>query len=99
MIKEVDKLKTINKIDVMSLAKMQAVITTALYLVVGIVMNLVRMVMPAVLPETATIPPGLLGIIGLAISGLIVGFITGALLAAVYNAVVPSVGGIKIELK
>ena len=84
---------------VMSLAKIQAAITCVMYLIVGIVMNLVRMVMPEVMPEASTIPPGLFGIIMLAISGLVLGFVTGALVAGIYNAIVPKVGGIQIELK
>ncbi len=91
-------MKTITKLDVVSLAKIQAVITGAMYLFVAIVSNIAATISPNVLANLG-IPPGITGIIGAALSGLIAGFIAGAIIAWMYNLLAPKIGGIKIELK
>ncbi len=92
------KLKTITKLGVLSIAKMQAVITGLLNLFISVVATVLARVSPDVV-ENAGLPVGGMGIITSTLAGLIVGFIVGALIAAIYNLISPSVGGIQVELK
>ena len=91
-------MKTVKKIGAMSLAKVQAIITGIMYFLVGIVMSLASMVSPEIM-EGSAIPSGIMGVVGLTISGILLGFVTGLLLAGIYNYIVPKVGGVQIELK
>ncbi len=90
-------MKTIKKIDVMSLAKIQAVIVGAIYFLMGAGVSLLSGRYPG-LGEQLGIPVGLMGFVGVTITGLIMGFIVGVVVALVYNLVAPKVGGIKIEI-
>ncbi len=90
-------MKTIKKIDVMSLAKIQAVIVGAIYFLMGAGVSLLSGRYPG-LGEQLGIPVGAIGVIGITLTGIIMGFIIGLVFALVYNLVAPKVGGIKIEL-
>lgn len=92
------KLKKITKIGVLSFAKIQAVLMGSLYLIISLVMNLVGRGNPEIVQQMGySIGWGF--VITYTLSGLIGGFIVGALLAYIYNIISPKVGAIEIELK
>ena len=95
---EVVKLKTIAKLGVMSIAKMQSLITGALYLLTSVAATILGKASPEAVQQ-AGIQIGAAGIVYYTIAGIIGGFIAGALIALVYNAIAPSIGGIQVELK
>lgn len=91
-------MKTITKLGVMSVAKIQAVITGAVYLIMALLANIIGWKNPEIV-ESAGIQLGLMALISYAIAGLLGGFIIGILVAYLYNIVSPKVGGVKIEIK
>jgi hypothetical protein len=91
-------MKKVTKIAVLPLAKIQAVITGILYLVIGAVVNIIGMGKPDVVSEFG-LPPGIIGVLGFAVTGIVLGFVLGALVAWIYNTIAPKVGPIEIELK
>ncbi len=97
-IKEVVKLKTITKLGVLSIAKIQAVITGAVYFITGIASTILGKASPEAVQQ-AGIQVGAMAVIYYTLAGIIGGFIIGALIAVLYNALAPSLGGIQVELK
>lgn len=93
-------MKTITKIDVMSTAKIMAVMVGLLNLIGAILINIAVAMYPNVLQEVAmALQPGVIEAVKYVLSGLIGGFILGAIVAYLYNIVAPKMGGIKIEIK
>ncbi len=91
-------MKTITKVGVMSVAKIQAIVMGVLYLILGILAT----TLAGMSPESVAglgIPTGVSGIVRLTIEGLITGFLVGAVIALLYNVIAPKVGGVQIELK
>lgn len=88
----------LNKVGVMSVAKVTALIYAIIGLVVGILYALAGSA--AVIAGGADMLAGLgiLAIIAAPISYAIVGFIGGAICALLYNVVAAKVGGIQLEL-
>ena len=91
-------MKKVTKIGVMSLAKVQAAVMGIVYFLASAVVNVIGVKNPE-LAASIGIPSGIMGVVGSAISGILIGFVTGAVVALVYNMVAPKVGAIEIELK
>lgn len=91
-------MKTVTQIGVLSLAKVQAVITCLVYLIIGAVVNIIGARNPALVSDFG-LPPGLMGIAGFALTGIIMGFVLGALVGWMYNLIAPKIGGIQVEIK
>ncbi len=98
----------INKIGVMSLAKLEAALMGGLVLVLGVVGTLLVAVSGSTLAPLMGLDAGA-GFIGILIGGLVgtvigaviyavFGFISGAVCALLYNFVADKVGPIEIEL-
>lgn len=86
-----DRMKEIKEIDILSLIKIQAVMMAVIGLIVGVIMSLVLM--------RTLGPASLLAIIGYPIIYLVVGVITSAITAFLYNVLAARIGGVKIQLK
>jgi len=82
----------------MSVAKIQALITGALYLIMAVVANIVGIKSPEII-EAAGVQIGVKALISYVLAGFIGGFVIGAIIAYLYNLIAPKVGGIKIVLK
>jgi len=91
-------MKTVTRIGVLSLAKVQAGITCLMYLVAGIAVNAIGAMNPALVSDFG-LQPGLAGIAGFALTGILIGFVLGALVGWIYNLVAPKIGGIQVEIK
>ena len=91
-------MKTVSKIGVMSLARVQAVVMGVLYLLMGIISTVLAGMNPEAVAALG-VPTGISGIFRLTIGGVITGFIAGAIIAYVYNLIAPKVGGVQVELK
>lgn len=91
-------MKTLTKIGVMSVAKIQALITGALYLLMGVIANIIGLKNPELIMG-AGIQLGITALITYTLAGLIGGFVIGALIAYLYNLLAPRIGGIQIELR
>jgi len=95
----------ITKIDVLSAAKIQAVLMAAFGLVMGIFMTIVGALISSVASAAGAEEMaigGIFGFMGLIIIPLmygIIGFITGAITAFLYNLAAKWVGGLKIEVE
>lgn len=93
-------MKEIKKIDLMSLAKILALI----YAIIGFLAAILAVVAMYLDPLIATsiMPISTFGpiiIVLVPIIYAIVGFIIGAIIAILYNIIASKIGGIKIELK
>ena len=91
-------MKTITKLGVLSVAKIQALITGTLYLIMSIAANLVGMKNPE-LVQQAGLQIGWGTTLVYILTGLVAGFVLGAVVAYLYNMLSPKIGGIQIELK
>ncbi len=91
-------MKTISKIGVLSLARIQAIVMGILYLILGILATVLAGMSPEAVAGLG-VPTGVSGIVRLTIGGIITGFLAGAIIAYAYNLVVPKIGGIQIEIK
>jgi hypothetical protein len=88
----------IKKLDIMSVAKLEAVLMAVMGLVMGIMIGVFGMAMGAMFGSVpAGIGVGLASIIAVPIFYGIMGFIAGAIGAWLYNMAAKWVGGIKIE--
>lgn len=91
-------MKTITKLGVMSIAKLQSLITGAAYLIISVVATVLGRISPETVQQ-AGLSVGVGPIISYTLSGLIGGFIAGALIAFLYNNIAPKIGGIQVEIK
>jgi hypothetical protein len=91
-------MKTISKIGVLSLARIQAIVMGVLYLILGILSTALASLSPESVAGLG-VPTGVSGIVRLTIGGIITGFLAGAVIAYLYNVVAPKVGGVQIELE
>ena len=91
-------MKTITKIGVMSIAKLQAVITGAAYLIMSLLANIVGLKNPEII-QSAGIQTGISALASYTLSGIIGGFVIGALIACLYNTLAPKLGGVQVEIK
>jgi hypothetical protein len=82
----------------MSVAKIQALITGALYLLMGVIANIIGLKNPELIMGVG-IQLGINALITYTLAGLIGGFVIGALIAYLYNLLAPRIGGIQIELR
>jgi hypothetical protein len=91
-------LKTITKVGIMSLAKIQALLTGALYLLMGLAATVVGMKNPELIQQ-AGLQAGGSAILTYTVTGVVGGFLLGLVGAYLYNIIAPKVGGIQLELK
>ena len=91
-------MKTITRLGIMSVAKIQALITAVIYLIMALVANIAGMKNPEIIAG-AGIQLGVKALVSYVLAGLVGGFIIGALIAYLYNLIAPKVGGIQLELK
>ena len=90
-------LKEIKAIDIMSLAKMSAILSA----IAGFIFGIFAAAGLSMMAPTAGIPGfgfGILAIVAFPILYGIVGLICGAIVAIVYNLVAEKIGGIKIDI-
>lgn len=96
-------MQTIKKIGILSMAKVQAIISIILGFIIGIIYAMAMVIAGAVSGSGAfgamTGLLALLSIIGFPIIYGIAGFVFGIITAAIYNLVAGWIGGIEIELK
>lgn len=94
-------MKILTKIDVMSTAKIYAIMMAIFGLVMGIMLAIMNYFLPTatIEPEVAYFPFGWSAIIIFPIMYGIMGFLTGALMAWLYNTLSAKIGGIKLEIK
>ncbi|MBN2112068.1 hypothetical protein JW707_03120 [Candidatus Woesearchaeota archaeon] len=91
-------MKTITKIGVMSVAKIQALLTGVMYLLMGLVATIVGIRNPEIIQQ-AGLQAGWGYVLTYTITGLVGGFILGLVIAYLYNLLAPKIGGIQIEIK
>ena len=91
-------MKTVKKVDIMSMAKVQAVICAIFGLILGITVALFGGIIGSVSGSVMGVW-GIASIIILPILYAIFGFIAGALGAVFYNLAAGWVGGIEVELE
>ena len=82
---------TITEIDVMSLAKLHAVLNGLIGAIMGIVLALIALVKNPILAVVL--------LIGVPIGFAILGFVSGAISALLFNLAVGWSGGLKIDLE
>jgi hypothetical protein len=97
-------MKKIKRVGILSLAKFQAVMMGAVGLVIGLMAYLVQALLlggtPAEAPEAQLAAAfGPMAIILFPVAYGIMGFIVGAVGAALYNLIAKWLGGIEIEIK
>lgn len=91
-------MKTITKLGIMSIAKIQAIITGVLYFIMGVIATLVGMKNPELIQQ-AGLQAGWGSVLTYTVTGVIAGFVLGAAVAYIYNILAPKIGGIQIEIK
>lgn len=92
-------MKTIKKIGVLSLAKIQGILMAIFGLIAGIIFALFSTALSSVAgAEVFGATTGVVAIITLTITYGVIGFIAGAIGALIYNLVAGWVGGIQIDL-
>ncbi|MEK6974075.1 MAG: hypothetical protein AABW41_02460 [Nanoarchaeota archaeon] len=95
-------MKTIEKIGVMSLAKIQALIGLIIGFLYGILLFIVEKIDPSAFAQENTasqIPLGTMALFLGPVGGLVYGFLGGLLIAYLYNLLAKLIGGIKLEFK
>lgn len=92
-------MKTVSRIDVLSCARMNAIVTGFIGGVIAALYALMILLGGLAMGRFAYVLIGLAVIIFVPLLYGLVGFVFGALIAAVYNLVAKKFGGIKIELK
>lgn len=94
-------MKILTKIDIMSTAKIYAVMTAVSGLIMGIMLALMNYFFPTatIEQEVAYFPFGWSAIVIFPIMYGIIGFLAGALMAWLYNTLSAKIGGIKLEIK
>lgn len=95
-------MKTIEKIGVMSLAKIQALIGLIIGLFYGILLFIIEKIDPSAFAQENAASPTPLGTMALflgPVGGLVYGFLGGLLIAYLYNVLAKLIGGIKLEFK
>ena len=93
------KTVTLKRLDVMSVAKIYAVIMAVCGLIYGIILAVVGAMLGSLAGSAAMATGfGLISIIGTPIMFGIIGFVAGAVGAFLYNVVAKRVGGIKLEV-
>jgi len=83
----------LERIGVLSLAKLQAVFMA----LIGLVFAVIYLVFAISFLDISTF--GIIQILGLLISYVIFGFITGAIFAFIYNLIAKRVGGVQLSFK
>ncbi len=91
-------MKTISRIGVMSLAKVQAAITGVMYFILAVALQILGKLQPDFAAQ-AGVASGVKGIITITLSGIAGGFVLGLLVAGLYNLLAPKIGGLQVELK
>lgn len=91
-------MKTITKVGVLSIAKIQSLITGVIYFILGVIINLLGRGSPELVQQTG-LQTGTMALVTYTLTGLIGGFIAGAVIALLYNLLAPRIGGIELELK
>lgn len=95
------QLKEIIEVPVVQLAKVAGIVYAVLFFIIGIFYGLVAGVAAASVPNfgVSGVLLAILIIIVMPILGFITGFIQSAILALIYNWVVPRIGGIQVKVK
>lgn len=101
--KEVKNMNVIKKIGVMSLGKVFAVLYAILGLIVGVFMTLFSLIGAAVGMQESTSMLGgaIVGIFSIILVPIIygaMGFVSGLIMALLYNLVASWVGGLEVEI-
>lgn len=94
----------VKHIDVLTAAKVTAALHGVLGLLIGVVAAFTILVVPMPIAARGLFAPGkgvvaLLALVALPGSYLVIGFVSGALLAALYNLAVHIVGAVEVELE
>jgi len=95
-------MKELKKIDIISLAKFEALFMAILSFVSAIIYTMIGNNMSSQMSEYNIYTTGYMGVISIIVSPIvygILGFIFGMLLAIIYNILAKKIGGIKIEIK
>lgn len=95
------QLKEIIEVPVVQLAKVIGIVYAILFFIIGIFYGLAAGVATSAVPNFGVggLLLAILIIIVMPIIGFIVGFIESAVLALIYNWVVPRIGGIQVKVK
>lgn len=93
-------MKTLTKIDVMSTAKIYALMMTVFGLLLGAIVAIMNYFLSSTVVEPqSAYKMGWSAIIIFPIMYGLMGFLTGALMAWLYNKLAVKIGGIKLEIK
>jgi hypothetical protein len=95
------KLKEIIEVPVVQLAKVVGIVYAILFFIIGIFYGLGAGVAASAVPNfgVSGIFLAILIIIVMPILGFIIGFVESAILALIYNWIVPRIGGIQVKVK
>lgn len=91
-------MKTITKVGILSIAKIQSLVTGIIYLALGAIINILGRGSPELMQQ-AGLQTGIRALVTYTLTGFIGGFVAGAVIGLLYNLIAPKVGGIEIELK
>ena len=90
----------LKKFDIMSMAKINALIMAVFGFFIGLVYGIIVMVIMAASQGPAiSVGVGVLMIVGMPILYGLMGFVFGAIGAALYNVIAAKIGGIKLEFR
>jgi hypothetical protein len=95
------KLKEIIEVPVVQLAKVVGIVYAILFFIIGIFYGLGAGVAASAVPNfgVSGVLLAILIIIVMPILGFIAGFVESAILALIYNWIVPRIGGIQVKVK
>ena len=92
-------LKTVKKVDALSLAKVEALLLGIVYLPLGIFYTWVAPLLGDFFPGMVFGKGGVMGIAYMVVTGVVIGFLGGLVGAVLYNLIVKWVGGVKLDLE
>ena len=100
-------MKEIKRVDIMSCAKVSAALGAIVGFIAGLIVTIVSLAvgsMAAYIPDATATAPWLMGMMGalsiivMPILYAITGFVSGAIMAFLYNIVAEKIGGVEIDI-